>query len=347
MSWHEPMLRGMKIPLKDTNKLSEEIEVKALKAASAEAKTPIQTGCPTCLEKDFSEACPLGWTQTNHGMCEAPFEYDGLCRRRQSFQGGSAMGKIEVELSCGVCWPCKDSTGCLRNWALPCPDGYSLKDIPINEYANASGNVCLADLGYDGPCEPEVSFEDARAKQLFAERCKTSWACNSHCETRVNSRCPQEWTHIGGDLCVAPATYKVPGCKSVRSFRGWTAEMKTNFSEACRVSWPCESDEDKDKLQSHDGPVREATCELDLSRYSCPRSWSRRADGFCEPPPDPSNSCEVAKKFDGLSAEEKILWASDCLVDWPCIGEVTEIVETLRQGQEVGPIDEDGRIVNS
>ncbi len=36
----------------------------------------------------------------------------------------SALEKEEVEVSCGVCWPCGDSPECDRDWGLPCPYGH-------------------------------------------------------------------------------------------------------------------------------------------------------------------------------------------------------------------------------
>merc|ERR1712083_837534 len=79
----------------------------------------------------------------------APADYAGICNTRQSFMEGSVVEKEEVELICGVCWPCT----CERDWAKPCPAGYSL----------IGDNTCSADIGYEGQCEQLVSFKGAPA----------------------------------------------------------------------------------------------------------------------------------------------------------------------------------------
>ena len=66
------------------------------------------TGCTACVAKDFSEPCPVGWRgDSAEGMCTAPPGYAGACQSALSFAAASAEKKAEVELICGVCWPCK------------------------------------------------------------------------------------------------------------------------------------------------------------------------------------------------------------------------------------------------
>merc|ERR1712019_72954 len=78
---------------------------------------------------------------------------------------------------------------------------------------------------------------------------------------------------IGGGLCAASSYYKSPGCPLLGNFRGWTAEMKANFSGECAVRWLCSTDSQP-----------ESDCHsLDLS--GCPKQW-RRKGAFCEPPAD-------------------------------------------------------------
>merc|ERR1712232_1487326 len=89
-----------------------------------------------------------------------------------SFRGTSAVEKEEIELACGVCWPCDDENACVRNWALPCPNQYS----QVETESGAIG--CVADIDASSKCESEITFGDEDDKRKFAERCGISWACH-------------------------------------------------------------------------------------------------------------------------------------------------------------------------
>lgn len=148
---------------------------------SAEAQ--VGKACPSCDDKDYSDSCPLGWSQLTDGRCEAPSTYHGQCGGIQSFMGSSAAAKMELELTCGVCWPCsKGAASCERDWAQPCPNGFSPQDIAIGEHSASGGPTCAADLFYEGECEQLVTFNDLQSKQEFADRCQTSWPCKQACK---------------------------------------------------------------------------------------------------------------------------------------------------------------------
>jgi len=226
-----------------------------------------------------------------------------MCSARQSFAG---RDKREVELICGVCWPCADMAECDRDWHRPCPHGFRAADIPTPEYRRALGPVCVAESDYDGPCEQRVRFTGILDKQLFAERCRASWPCKRHCEKSVLSMCPVGWAHIGDSICAAPANFKVPGCHLLATFAGWSAAMKTEFAETCGVEWPCVTDQDA-APEPKDGPLPLGQCsELDLSSSACPRSWARKGT-FCLPPARAEGRCAVAVDFTRMVAEEERL----------------------------------------
>merc|ERR1712050_247755 len=193
----------------------------------------IHTGCRQCSEKDYSEPCPLGWVELADGICSAPLDYKGDCSKQQGFMGGSAVEKEEVELMCGVCWPCKDDAACVRDWSRPCPFGYAPSVIRYDDFATAAGTSCEADLTYDGQCEAQISFQSDEDKRSFAQRCKVAWPCKAVCGTNAQSTCPEDWTHAGDGYCVAPAHYKVPTCRLLQNFRGWTSNMKLEFAQQC------------------------------------------------------------------------------------------------------------------
>merc|ERR1712183_1103013 len=104
----------------------------------------------------------------------------------------------------------------------------------------------------------------------------TSWPCEKKCAK--SGPCPIDWSHVGGDLCLAPDWYKVPACPLLSSFRGWTDELKENFAKKCAVDWACA----EGATQGYE------SCALDLS--SCPRYWVDK-DGMCTPPADSQGKC--------------------------------------------------------
>merc|ERR1712217_420597 len=118
--------------------------------------------------------------------------------------------------------------------------------------------------------------------------------------------------------------------------------MKVAFAEKCNVVWPC--DFFGDGSYEQDGALPRRACEnLDLGEGSCPRFWSSRADGWCVPPIDGEGPCLGPKDMRGLTVEQKIMWASGCLVDWRCVGEASGQTHagargSFRRNEEFGPI---------
>jgi len=226
-------------------------------ALEAQAKGP----CPRCDDKDFSDPCPLGWDELMDGRCKAPLTYTGVCNEVQTFIATPVAAKMELEMTCGVCWPCtrggQDETAtCTRDWARPCPYGYSPQDIAHGEFHNVAGVTCEADFSYEGECEQRVLFKDIEAKKEFAERCKTSWPCQRVCQDGF-AVCPEGWQSLGDGQCMAPDSYKQDSCplawmfhlhgsKRLQSFRGWTNTNKSDFASKCGVAWPCAVAADSD-----------------------------------------------------------------------------------------------------
>ena len=99
----DPLLAAAKISPSEALAIGQEAD----SAASVAADKILETGCPACEAKDFSEPCPRGWRgDSADGMCTAPPGYAGACETALSFVAASAEKKAEVELICGVCWPC-------------------------------------------------------------------------------------------------------------------------------------------------------------------------------------------------------------------------------------------------
>jgi len=131
---------------------------------------------------------------------------------------------------------------CERDYtATPCPYGYVPQDISYNEFHEAAGITCAADLLYEGSCEQLVIFQDAQEKRDFAEQCQTSWPCQRVCRDAL-AACPNGWQSVGEGLCMAPDFYKARGCPLLQSFHSWTNAMKKTFAQSCGAEWLCAED---------------------------------------------------------------------------------------------------------
>lgn len=239
--WETELLRGVKIRHSDAIALGRDAESQAtrdlqeLRSArpSAQHMLSAPPSCATCNEKDYSDLCPLHWMEVGGERCEAPASYVGLCNNTLSLVGLTGDAKQEVEVVCSVCWPCNDS--CDRDYALPCPNGYTSKSMSMEEYGDAIGDACVATS--DTSCEFEISFRDAAEKESFARRCSTSWPCVSTCAASV---CPIDWIEIGDGMCVAPPTYKRAGCGVLlQDTLQWSHAEKLEFAKSCGVRWQC------------------------------------------------------------------------------------------------------------
>lgn len=351
------VLSGWEAPLESTAKISPEEREQMSKNASASSRkayaptkgriaqflasdSHMKQACPICGDKDYSDPCPLDWTELSDGRCKAPSLYKGDCNKLQTFLGSTVAAKIELELSCAVCWPCTkvgaDATAaCVRDFTKPCPYGYTPQDISYNEFREAAGITCAADaLFYEGECEQQVLFKDLQAKQEFSERCQTSWPCIHTCQGALTA-CPNGWQPAGDGLCVAPEFYKVDGCPLLQRFRGWTNAMKIDFAHTCGVDWLC----------SQNVKMDEEYCqELDFS--SCPQDWITKDGTRCAPSPDAQGVCVEAARASGgvemasMSTEQKIRWSTDCGIEWPCKGE-TAAAESLGEPRAPAHADAD------
>lgn len=319
--WHDTLLRGSRLSAEDVSDLAKTVELHVRNAASKLALVPTTSDvCPVCSDKDYSEICPNGWRfSETEGTCSAPSSYVGLCSSNLFLFGRPAVDKKEIELTCSVCWPCRIQTNvpnssCTRDWAAECPNGYMPSTMNWDDYGDALPK-CVATPLYEGTCENDVVFRDLHEKQLFSERCATTWPCADVCgDNTIMGVCPTEWTHIGKRLCVAPNHYKRAGCPLVKSFRGWSSNMKMSFAEQCDVRWDCTAAEASSAIGDGVG-----SCDS-IDSSSCPLGWMM--DGsLCIPAAEGKGPCDSAMDFAGWSEEEKLYWSSNCVdLEWPCSG---------------------------
>jgi CPW-WPC domain-containing protein len=314
----QDLLQYSKISAQMALSISQQAELHAHRAFLAKkSKSGSKDGCPPCAGKAYAEACPAEWIETRSGTCIAPSSYAGSCARQQSFWSGSAVDKQEAERVCQICWRCPQEAGCVRDWNRPCPYGYSAAVAGQDAQGLTGESTCIADQTYEGTCEQRVEFASIEDKHVFAERCGVAWPCATRCEENLHSQCPEEWVHVGGEVCKAPASYRVAGCSGSQSFHGWTPRMKTEYAERCKVVWPCEREE------MMDGAFEDALCSK-LELEQCPQTWTMSQNGFCQPSPGSTSPCTIAVEVNTMNAEQKLAWAGGCLLAWPCKWEVED-----------------------
>lgn len=346
--WQGALLKNAKLPAESALVIAKGAAGHAHQAFLAHRPQHLDTGCPRCLGKEYSDPCPLTWLEREDGECVAPRSYGGPCARAQASFGQTAVDKQEAEVACQVCWPCPREAGA-PDWGRPCPHGYSAMAIDYDAYASAAGVTCVADMDSQGGCEDMAEFSKEEEKREFAQRCSVSWPSGSACEDHIESICPQAWTHIGERICAAPLSYKVAGCDLLQSFHGWTPQMKYEYARRCHVVWPCEA-EARGAEEPLNGPAASPKCELDLD--ACPRSWSPSEERLCAPSSSAAGPCTEAVRLGGLAWEERLRWAGACLLTWPCKGEVAPTLLSGARGPlEVatklhGPVSSAGRIAS-
>lgn len=337
-AWHNKLLRGAKISNNELDSIGRAAAIRAEKATRRAARTG---QCQCGAGKDYSAPCPRGWKVQNGGAeCLAPPSYKGYCDTNQTFVLDDTSEKIEAEATCGVCWPCLDS--CDRDWTAPCPQGYSPQNIPFDKFSATQFPECAADSAVK--CQYLETFASIEQKQSFQEMGCGAWPCLTARVCKKYAECPKEWRLIGHDTCVAPHWYpKKEHCPPLMVFRHWTDSMRQQYADECSVSFCAEEDTfGNGGLALEDKPVADTSL--------CPVGWHSAPGGetFCHPPKELPGLCAKPRSFAGLTYEQKIRWASDCVnVRWPLKGEVAEPPSFSVEGGGAGPVNSDGLIISS
>eukprot|EP00227_Mantoniella_beaufortii_P008174 CAMPEP_0197583694 /NCGR_PEP_ID=MMETSP1326-20131121/6530_1 /TAXON_ID=1155430 /ORGANISM="Genus nov. species nov., Strain RCC2288" /LENGTH=323 /DNA_ID=CAMNT_0043147949 /DNA_START=264 /DNA_END=1232 /DNA_ORIENTATION=+ len=92
-----------------------------LSHGNAKAKFGVTITQDTCLHKDYTQQCPVGWNSNLDGWCKPPKSYMGPCRR-QNFFGQRELGheysnpaskvyKLLWSERCDATWPCIENIG--------------------------------------------------------------------------------------------------------------------------------------------------------------------------------------------------------------------------------------------
>lgn len=219
-------------PQESTSNLKKTLDEVTRLATSSELFS--ETGCL----KDYSLACPMGWSDSGDGeTCSAPIGYRGSCPLSMSFKG-TPNDKLVLAERCGASYPCIEQ--CSENFNSDCPFGWSL---------NERTKSCTAPHSYNGPCVVDKTFSgfSSKEKSLWGKSCGVSWPCKNYqrteslasklCIEDYSQHCPVGWALDKG-FCKAPSTYKGP-CMQALASGAFSSKQKDAFSKACSVMWPC------------------------------------------------------------------------------------------------------------
>ncbi|VWU51754.1 CPW-WPC family protein, putative [Hepatocystis sp. ex Piliocolobus tephrosceles] len=264
-------------------------------------RTPICQHRPYC-NKDYSHNCANGWTKSNlTEECIAPISYRGPCPRFLQAETETKKKKI-LEQECNIFWPC--IVDCEKDYTVPCPEKWVQEDE----------ENCRPLSTYDGTCLSKHNFTNMtnEQKNIWSNKCLTSWPCKENCKKDYSKECPQGWIKENDGTCYAPKKYSGP-CLSRVSLSSLDKDMKVAFEKLCMLQYPCLK-----------------TCEID-DNDPCPKNWIVKSDALgtpisCLPPDNYIGQCGEYTKFVGLNAKSKESVAHDCDITWPCVREAANII---------------------
>lgn len=131
---------------------------------------------------------------------------------------------------------------------------------------------------------------------------------DNFCERRWAAKCPDGWTSVGVDQCVAPAAYGGACAKHMSMMDTKTTPEKREIAEDCKAPWPCED-------ECADG--------RDYSEL-CPEGWTSAGGGFCEASQDSNTPCSRAYDFAEMSIQTKSELGHTCGFNWKCKGDCAQ-----------------------
>jgi len=180
--------------------------------------------------RDYSKACPEGWSALGGSTCQAPKTYGGSCAALESFEGYSPLEKSLYAKRCVAPWPCFGE----------CAEGRDYDELCPVEWTSVGGGVCQAPSSYGGSCLKQYRFDtySLEKKEQVAHACGFQWPCKAPCSRDYSSSCPEGWSEYSPGMCQAPPTY-VGECPFGANMKDATEEQKAAFETKCSVKWPC------------------------------------------------------------------------------------------------------------
>lgn len=247
--------------------------------------------------RDYSLQCAEGWhTLINSDECAAPLSYVGPCSRLLHVEHDTKKKKL-TERECNIKWPCL--VQCDKDFSSQCPEDWYAEDEKVCRPLSTYTGSCL--LPYD------FSNMNEKQKEIWSNKCETTWPCKQKCKKDYSKFCPQNWIRDTDGLCKAPKSYNGP-CLPKASLFSLDKSMKVAFEKLCKVNFPC---------------MR--TCRIDVTQ-PCPQKWIVQSDEStnktsCIPPLTYKGSCDRTTNFFNLSLEQKEEISNVCDIDWPCTEE--------------------------
>jgi len=148
-----------------------------------------------------------------------------------------------------------------------------------------------------------------RPRSLIAQQLATSLATvaadeglpagDLSCSRDYAQACPEHWIDDGDGHCSVPPSYSGQ-CVAGMRFSSMTPIEKGREAESCAAVFPCAG-----------------SCYRDMSAL-CPESWDEDVAQECVAPPSYAGPCVATQRLVALSSSEKVAFAQDCNVQWPC-----------------------------
>ncbi|SCL94456.1 CPW-WPC family protein, putative [Plasmodium berghei] len=250
----------------------------------------------TC-QRDYSQNCAEGWAKLNNTEeCISPLSYKGPCPRFLKFEKDKKK-KIILESHCNIYWPCIKE--CEKDYFLQCPEKWELE----------SEKTCHPLGTYEGTCLLVHDFSNFtnEQKEIWSNKCATTWPCKKTCVKDYSKQCPQGWIKDNNGTCFAQNNYLGP-CLSRASLINFDEDMKVAFEKLCMVNYPC--------LRN---------CKIDESD-PCPKNWILKSNYLgnpdsCLAPDDYNGHCEDQTQFIGIDTNLKESMEYECGIKWSCIDE--------------------------
>jgi len=277
---------------------------------------------------DWSGSCPAGWNELP-GHCAATASYAGPCATVLLSAGLSTEGKQHLSQQCGFSWPCSGRD--------TCPEGVDFAGCPEG-WKETSQGLCGAPPQYFGNCRRTLQFEgdDDDEKEDIENQCGVRWPCKRLCSADFSAACPEGWSHLGEQQCLAPKDYH-GACLPMQNLAEFTEDQKQGFASACAARWPCQE-------------VVSTGSRCELAESICPEAWETVGGGafptYCHSV-DYKGPCRSRISADRINELGVDTVMERCGVSWPCAKPEVQIspgssFASKTKGNEGGPIMDNG-----
>jgi len=189
--------------------------IKATEIAEASATLATGPDAACSAGRNYTNACPAGWTLTHEGLCLAG-SYDGSCANYVA-SSLSSFEKQQFAFECNAPFECSGEA-CLHDWSM-CPGGYMSDE---NGFCRSQQQTVSEECALIN-----IQLLSVAQKQEVAQTCKLAFPCAKlGCVNDYSQSCPDKWEEQAGGLCLAPPSY-IGKCEFFVNVTGWTAKEKS------------------------------------------------------------------------------------------------------------------------